>query len=306
METLVAQATADFAAASNRTQATQPSSSSTSRRDNTANRRRGRGKPKPITGPSQEAQPQLAAAGDHSQVHLNGNNQNRTTVPPSRGHGRGPRRRGPRGPSANTSGAPSTASSDNEGLLQSNADVTLPAPATQVTRFTKQSKGPRYRSQLSEATSAPGPSRSSTTSRYAPPTEEELEKLSYRERLTAQLNTSSIDCPICINNIHRKQPIASCQTCSAPYHLKCLRDWAERSIATVKEKAALQQNQPGVQIRANWRCPSCQTQYHEDARPRVYWCFCGRVKDPQVSPLGNAHSCEQPCKKPRPEGCDHP
>lgn len=127
--------------------------------------------------------------------------------------------------------------------------------------------------------------------------------MTYRERLTVQLNTSSIECPICYNTIQRKQPIASCQTCSAPYHLKCLRDWAERSIETVKEKAALQQ--PGVQVKASWRCPSCQSQYAETETPRSYWCFCGRLKDPKASALGNAHSCEQPCGRQRPEGCQH-
>lgn len=216
----------------------------------------------------------------------------------------------------------SASASDVEGGA---ATATL-APATQITtdpsapsaqrrrrrgqqqqqQQQQSSQQPRYRSQLTE--SAADPSSSSTqgpSSRLPVPTEEELEQLSYRERLTVQLNTSSIDCPICINSISRKQPIACCRTCSAPYHLKCLRDWAVRSIETVKEKAALTQQQAGVQIRANWRCPSCQTQYGENEIPKNYWCFCGRLKDPKSSVMGDAHSCEKPCKRERPEGCNH-
>lgn len=287
MEALAAQVTADFAA-SNRN----PADPTSSHRNRTR-----RGKPKPAAGASQRppVQPNDASTSQQEAQPPSGSSSSR---------GRGPRRRPPR--NGAQPGASSTASSDNEHAAV-NGVVDVPAPAIQTTLPQRQARGQRYRSQLSEP--AAGPSRSnggSGGSRYAPPTEEELEKLSYRERLTAQLNTSSIDCPICINNIHRKQPIASCQTCSAPYHLKCLRDWAERSIATVKEKAAMLQNQPRVQIRANWRCPSCQTQYPEDAKPKAYWCFCGRIKDPQGSPLGNAHSCEQPCKKARPDGCNHP
>ena len=203
------------------------------------------------------------------------------------------------GNASDTGGAASGSSSSVNGVQQ----LDLPAPATQVTHRQGHG-GPRYRSQLSSA----GPASDSTeasSSKLPPPSAEELAKLTYRERLTVQLNTSSIDCPICINNISRKQPISSCRTCSAPYHLKCLRDWAERSIATVKEKAAFQQQQNGVQIRANWRCPSCQTQYAEHDAPRNYWCYCGRLREPRASGLGNAHSCEKPCKRERPEGCEH-
>lgn len=186
----------------------------------------------------------------------------------------------------------------------------LPAPATQISQPNRQRQNaqqPRYRSQLSSAMGEPADvsTPSASSSRLPVPSAEELAKLTYRERLTVQLNTSTIDCPICINNISRKQPISSCRTCSAPYHLKCLKDWAERSIASVKEKAALQQQQNGVQIRANWRCPSCQTQYAEHDAPRNYWCFCGRIREPRASGLGNAHSCEKPCKRERPEGCQH-
>lgn len=298
MEALAAQVTADFAALNRDTPTGAPPS-------NPRNRSR-RGKPKPVAGGSQRP-PVPPESGDSLRVPSQASQQPQSRVSNTTGRGRGPRRRGPRTAATGgggQTGASSTASSDTEHAL--NGIVDLLAPATQTTQPQRQARGQRYRSQLSEA--APGPSRSaaSSSTRHAAPTEEELEKLSYRERLTAQLNTSSIDCPICINNIHRRQPIASCQTCSAPYHLKCLRDWAERSIATVKEKAALLQQQDRVQIRANWRCPSCQTQYPEDAKPKGYWCFCGRLKDPQGSPLGNAHSCEQPCKKPRPEGCNHP
>lgn len=187
----------------------------------------------------------------------------------------------------------------------------LPAPATQVTRPQTQRQprqSMRYRSQLSEAAPSANSTRNgdasaSTSLGQAIPSEEELEKLSYRERLTLQLNTSSIDCPICVDSIKRKQPIASCRTCSAPYHLKCLKDWAERSIATVKEKAALQPS--GVQVRANWRCPSCQSQYGESEIPRNYWCFCGKMKEPRIGGMTSAHSCGGPCRRQRPEGCNH-
>ena len=196
------------------------------------------------------------------------------------------------------------------------AVLNVPAPATQVkTNGHIAPAKSRYRSQLttldpaSSSVHNPGPSHSHRDGVHQHshvPSAADLEHLSYRDRLTAQLNSNSIDCPICINAITRRQPIASCQTCSAPYHLKCLRDWAERSILTIKEKAALLQQQPGVKIRAHWRCPSCQQQYPENEVPRSYWCFCGRIKEPRPSGFENAHSCSSPCRRPRPEGCNHP
>lgn len=229
-----------------------------------------------------------------------------------RQRGRG---RGAYGPTTSASASENEASTGNS----PRAVVDLPAPATQVSqtqtnhRPVPENHARRFRSQLSQldptapsfSSSNPVASSSSHIHKQILLSAEELGKLSYRERLVAQLNSNSIDCPICINNIQRKQPIASCQTCSAPYHLKCLRDWAERSIASVKEKAAFLQQQPGVQIRANWRCPSCQHQYSEHEVPRNYWCFCGRIKEPRPSTLEAAHSCGSPCARERPEGCKH-
>lgn len=274
MEAAVAAAAAELGALR------QTSSTSTS---NSSSRGGGRGR-RPRAG-----QPSRSAG--NSDLDL----ERDTQEGPSRGRGQRSRRARGGGGGARSSGN----ASDTGGAV---------FPATELGARSRQNghQQPRYRSQLSSAIGdAPEATSSTNPARLPPPSSEELAKLTYRERLTAQLNTSSIDCPICINTISRKQPISSCRTCSAPYHLKCLKDWAERSIATVKEKAALQQQQNGVQIRANWRCPSCQTQYAEHDAPRNYWCFCGRLREPRASGLGNAHSCEKPCKRERPEGCQH-
>ena len=193
----------------------------------------------------------------------------------------------------------SASTSENEAFVE------LPATAQRTGDLSKV-HGSRYRSQLSESVASTSDSLQSASglspAQLGVPTTEDLAALSYRERLTVQLNTSSVECPICYNSISPKQSISSCRTCSAPYHLRCLKDWADRSIAGIKEKALLQQ--PGVQIRASWRCPSCQTQSGEHETPKEYRCFCGRTKDPKAT-VGNAHSCEQLCKRERPQGCSH-
>ena len=196
----------------------------------------------------------------------------------------------------------SASASENEAVLE-----LLPAATAHNEDATTSSRGSRYRSQLSEANGSLPDIRqsigSSSLAKSSGPTQEELAALSYRERLTLQLDTSSIECPICYNTINRKQPISSCRICFAPYHLRCIKDWADRSIVGMKEKASLQQ--PGIQVRASWRCPSCQTQSSELETPRYYYCFCGRTKDPTAGGLGHAHSCDRPCKRERPEGCNH-
>ncbi|KAK7437497.1 FKBP12-associated protein [Stygiomarasmius scandens] len=125
------------------------------------------------------------------------------------------------------------------------------------------------------------------------------------------------DCPICFNAIFPGQSIWSCspmipilsddadkkvEYCWTPFHLKCIKPWAEKSFNDVKA-AWVARGEP--EKGGEWRCPGCQGR-----RNRVvggYLCFCGSTSSPQAptSRLTTPHSCGNRCSRPR-ESCSHP
>ncbi|CDZ97760.1 Transcription factor NF-X1, contains NFX-type Zn2-binding and R3H domains [Phaffia rhodozyma] len=128
------------------------------------------------------------------------------------------------------------------------------------------------------------------------------------------------DCAICFNSIHAEQPIWSCvpsqhpsdhlvdgikddeiklagsSSCWGIFHLKCISDWASRSV---KDFAA----NPAKEGSPVWRCPGCQTQRRQV--PNRYECYCRAIKDPKPPRLFTPHSCAQSCSRKK-MGCDHP
>ncbi|KIY66766.1 hypothetical protein CYLTODRAFT_491180 [Cylindrobasidium torrendii FP15055 ss-10] len=117
------------------------------------------------------------------------------------------------------------------------------------------------------------------------------------------------DCPICFSAIHPAQPTWCCspeipviddnpQYCWTPFHLKCVRSWAEKSHKEVREAWIAR----GQDRNGEWRCPGCQGKRHE--LPKGYKCFCGSTPSPNTR-LATPHSCGNPCSRVR-KGCPHP
>ncbi|WVN85604.1 uncharacterized protein L203_100753 [Cryptococcus depauperatus CBS 7841] len=139
---------------------------------------------------------------------------------------------------------------------------------------------------------------------------------------------SFIECPICFSSITPSQHIWCClppdrppepssmtlepdlitgstsasshySACYTPFHLKCIQDWANRSLNEEHEKVmdGLKELDGVV-----WRCPGCQKR--RKSPPGAYRCFCGRLSHPATS-TSAPHSCEDSCARKRLK-CDHP
>ncbi|KIJ55328.1 hypothetical protein M422DRAFT_73278 [Sphaerobolus stellatus SS14] len=158
----------------------------------------------------------------------------------------------------------------------------------------------RFGGQLSEQNERPprAPKRPKTP----PPPDSDL-----TTRLIYALRTPPFpDCPICFNPLHPAQPTWSCSLseevsscCWATFHLKCVREWARKSVKDVKD-AFVARGQIGEE--GYWRCPGCQTK--RTYAPRTYQCFCGAVADPKPG-IATPHSCGLTCSRKR-KTCDHP
>ncbi|OCF33712.1 transcriptional repressor NF-X1 [Kwoniella heveanensis BCC8398] len=149
-------------------------------------------------------------------------------------------------------------------------------------------------------------------------------------RLTRGLKSRPfLECPICFNNITPGQPIWSClppdhapepsssitlqpnpitgststsnyySACYTPFHLDCIKDWADRSLEE-EQKRAHSAGRDGEDIA--WRCPGCQKRRAD--RVAGYRCFCGRLTHPPTSTTA-PHSCNDSCARKRPK-CSHP
>ncbi|WVQ71133.1 hypothetical protein IAR50_000658 [Cryptococcus sp. DSM 104548] len=148
-------------------------------------------------------------------------------------------------------------------------------------------------------------------------------------RLTKGLkNRPFLECPICFNSITPSQQTWCClppdrapepsssttlhinpitgstsasthySACYTPFHLECIRDWADRSLEEEDEKIRNGLKEPGE---AQWRCPGCQKRRSDS--PRIYKCFCGRLSHPPTSLLA-PHSCGDSCGRKRAK-CGH-
>ncbi|KAL7419049.1 FKBP12-associated protein [Cryptotrichosporon argae] len=152
--------------------------------------------------------------------------------------------------------------------------------------------------------------------------EREYESDDLNARLTRGLSKRPfLECPICFNSITPNQHIWSCLplteppsapadlgpeetaafikacyvSCYTPFHLNCIRDWANRNLTESAEKM-----EPGQE--ATWRCPGCQKR--RSKKIGRYKCFCGRLTNPAVADHGLPHSCNDACGRPR-TTCSH-
>ncbi|KAE9400334.1 hypothetical protein BT96DRAFT_965353 [Gymnopus androsaceus JB14] len=122
-----------------------------------------------------------------------------------------------------------------------------------------------------------------------------------------------LDCLICLSAIHPAQPTWSCsllipmqdedaehhsQYCWTTFHLKCIKEWSEKSYKEVKAawEAREEFNKDG-----EWRCPGCQGRRNKLIKG--YVCFCGSIHSPN-NRLATPHSCGNACSRPR-NSCAH-
>ncbi|KAK4684233.1 hypothetical protein P7C73_g5958, partial [Tremellales sp. Uapishka_1] len=158
-------------------------------------------------------------------------------------------------------------------------------------------------------------------------TEKKEEKLAddLNSRLSRGLSRKPfLECPICFNAITPSQPTWSClpphgppptpaptlddpnpapnpnhyTSCYTPFHLSCIRDWANRSLAEEAEKAR-NAGREGEEL--EWRCPGCQKR--RSGGIGGYRCFCGRLNQPPTNTLA-PHSCADSCIRKRVCGHD--
>lgn len=108
---------------------------------------------------------------------------------------------------------------------------------------------------------------------------------SQREKLSREIEAGRLECLVCYDIIKPYNSVWSCPNCYHIMHLNCIIKWAESSKSE-----------------EGWRCCACQN--ISKTLPREYYCFCGKVKNPQVNRNDMAHSCGDVCG--RSEICSHP
>ncbi|EDO45870.1 predicted protein [Nematostella vectensis] len=112
--------------------------------------------------------------------------------------------------------------------------------------------------------------------------------------LTEQLMSETYECMVCCEKVWCSSAIWSCTNCFHVFHLKCARKWATSATSEVKGGDG------------GWRCPACQNV--SNSVPNVYWCFCGKLKEPRWNPREGIvpHSCGELCQKSRDiNNCPH-
>lgn len=107
---------------------------------------------------------------------------------------------------------------------------------------------------------------------------------SQREKLIREIDAGKLECLVCCEMIKPFQSTWSCANCYHIIHLKCIITWAASSKSD-----------------EGWRCCACQN--ISKRVPHEYFCFCGKMKNPQYNRNDVAHSCGDVCE--RSEGCDH-
>lgn len=111
---------------------------------------------------------------------------------------------------------------------------------------------------------------------------------SQKERLTEQLNKGQLECLVCCDYIRQKDSTWSCLNCYHVLHLECITKWA---LSSKSEENG-------------WRCPACQNSNIDI--PDDYYCFCGKIRDPEWNRHDTAHSCGEICGRVRPKNnCCH-
>jgi hypothetical protein len=118
------------------------------------------------------------------------------------------------------------------------------------------------------------------------------------EIMARELREGSYECCVCFDTVALKDGIWACDTCYRIFHVKCAKEWRDRSV---KPSASGTSN--SASNREPWRCPGCQATQHIVPTDK---CFCGKMRSPDFDPYITPHSCGNICGKRRGHGCPHP
>nr|CAB3264313.1 NF-X-like Transcriptional repressor [Phallusia mammillata] len=164
----------------------------------------------------------------------------------------------------------------------------------------------KMQSRLSEAENSENGTPKATNSKQ-PPAKDKNERMHRQKKkktpnvdgnqasvLLDQLSAGTYECMVCCDRIKQFHAVWSCSKCFHLFHMVCIKKWARSPVAKVNE------------TETGWRCPGCQNVTKQV--PNTYYCFCGKVRDPEWKKGEIPHSCGENCNKQRKDypGCTHP
>ncbi|KPM11413.1 transcriptional repressor NF-X1-like protein [Sarcoptes scabiei] len=171
---------------------------------------------------------------------------------------------------------------------------------------------------------------SNLQNRNKPKSKIDINLESQREIMDDLLRKSKYECIVCCDHIRSFDSTWNCSSCFNIFHLKCIRQWAQKSttdsnatsssssseprqthqgdlnlnLASQLEFTTIQQSSSqSAPLNRNqsvggmkWRCPTCQN--IQNVIPKSYYCFCGKNLDPDLSNYYVPHSCGEVCSRP--------
>ncbi|XP_076819243.1 transcriptional repressor NF-X1-like isoform X1 [Clavelina lepadiformis] len=110
--------------------------------------------------------------------------------------------------------------------------------------------------------------------------------------LLDQLSDGTYECMVCCDRVRQQHAVWNCTKCYNLFHMGCIKKWARSPAAKVEE--------------SGWRCPGCQNVTKNV--PTSYYCFCGKVREPEWNRGEIPHSCGDACGRARRDNpdCTHP
>ncbi|KAL9275955.1 NF-X1-type zinc finger protein NFXL2-like protein [Drosera capensis] len=130
-------------------------------------------------------------------------------------------------------------------------------------------------------------------------------------KIQSFLNSSSsgaLSCLICLERIKGTDPTWSCNAlCFAVFHLVCIQSWASQasSVSAARAVRRLFVSAEKAEEGAVWNCPKCRVEYPKGCVPKGYFCFCGKVENPERDPWVLPHSCGEVCGRALRHNCGH-
>ncbi|XP_073198218.1 NF-X1-type zinc finger protein NFXL1 isoform X4 [Lepidochelys kempii] len=151
----------------------------------------------------------------------------------------------------------------------------------------------------------------------------ELERT--RQYVNEAFQSGALTCLICIASVKRNQAVWSCSGCFCIFHMPCIQKWAKDSLFLISSPltdddfgkkdypwpwfppAALLLVIAHLTIHTVTRVisPKCRFEYKRSETPTRYYCYCGKVEDPELDPWLVPHSCGQVCEREFKPPCGH-
>eukprot|EP01135_Chromosphaera_perkinsii_P003478 Nk52_evm4s245 gene=Nk52_evmTU4s245 len=121
------------------------------------------------------------------------------------------------------------------------------------------------------------------------------------EAVRSSCRANNSVCLICIDNVRHVDPVWSCESCAALFHLPCIQRWIKEGThmkQNLEQNSSTNSNDKKASLNIKWHCPKCRLEYTMDKYPSKYLCYCGKQVDPPFDPWALPHSCGEICGKP--------